>query len=162
MAMTRLSASVEVNAHLDDVWTFASDWRHWDDWWDSASGFRPTTELTRGNGTRYAYRAWVAGLTLNLEAEIHDFIEKVGWRAVGTKGLPHRTQWVFEKLNGRTRLTYILEYSLPIPVLGALLDRMLMRPGWQRRLEASLGNLKRRFEAGEETRANTGARGAGA
>ncbi len=84
----------------------------------------------------------------NPTGEIHDFVEKVGWRAVGTKGLPHRTQWVFVKLNGKTRLTYILEYSLPIPVLGVLLDRMLMRPGWQRRLEASLGNLKRRFEGG--------------
>jgi uncharacterized membrane protein len=90
------------------------------------------------------------GLTLNLEAEIHDFVEKVGWRAVGTRGVPHRTQWVFERTDGRTRLTYILQYRLPIPVLGALLDRMLMRPGWQRRLETSLGNLKRHFEAGQD------------
>jgi hypothetical protein len=64
---------------------------------------------------------------------------------------------VFEKLNGGTRLSYILEYSLPIPVVGALLDRMLMRPGWQRRLEASLGNLKRHFEAGKEPQAIAGA-----
>jgi hypothetical protein len=48
MPMTRLTASVEVNAPLEDVWTFASDWRHWDNWRDGVSGFRPTTELTRG------------------------------------------------------------------------------------------------------------------
>jgi len=158
MSMTRLTATVDISASLDSVWTYASDWRYWDDWWDSASGFRPTTELTRGNGTRYAYRAWVAGLTLNLEAEIYDFVEKVGWRAVGTKGLPHRTQWVFEGRNKGTRLTYILEYSLPIPLVGEILDKMLMRPGWQRRLDTSLGNLKRRFEGRQETPANPGGR----
>jgi len=48
-------------------------WRRWDNWWEGVSGFRPTTEVTRGNGTRYAYRAWVAGVTLSLETEIHDF-----------------------------------------------------------------------------------------
>jgi hypothetical protein len=157
MSMTRVAASVDIKASLESVWAYASDWRYWDEWWDSASGFRPTTQATRGNGARYAYRAWVAGLTLNLEAEIHDFVEKVGWRAVGTKGVPHRTQWVFETAGGMTRLTYILEYSLPVPVLGGLLDRMLMRSGWQRRLEASLGNLKRHFEAGQETALRAGA-----
>ena len=148
MPTTRLIASVEVNAPRDDVWAFASDWHHWDSWWAGVSGVRPTTECTRGNGTRYAYRAWIAGLTLNLETEIHDFVEKTGWRGVVTKGPPHGTQWLFEDLGTTTRLTYTLEYSLPIPVLGPLLDALLMRPGWQRRLDTSLRNLKLHFEAG--------------
>ena len=162
MPMTRLIASVEVNAPLDDVWAFASDWHHWDNWWDGVSGFRPTTALTRGNGTRYAYRAWIAGLTLNLETEIHDFVEKVGWRGVVTKGPPHRTQWVFEAMGTTTRLTYTLEYSVPVPVLGPLLDLLLMRPGWQRRLETSLHNLKQHFEAAPDRPSGDGEQVAGA
>jgi len=150
MPMTRITASVEVKAPLDDVWAFASDWRHWDSWWEGVSGFRPTTERTRGDGTRYAYRAWIAGLTLNLETEIYDFVEKAGWRGLVTKGPPHRTQWAFEDLGATTRLTYSLEYSLPVPVLGPLLDSLLMRPGWQRRLETSLQNLKHHFEVGPQ------------
>jgi len=65
MSMTRLAATVEINAPLDSAWTYASHWRYWDEWWDSASGLRPTTELTRC-GSRYVYRAWTAGLQLNL------------------------------------------------------------------------------------------------
>ena len=146
MSMTRVEASVEVNAPLQDVFAFASDWRRWDDWWEGVSGFHPTTEITRGNGTRYAYKAWIAGLALNLETEIHDFVENVGWRGMVTRGVPHRTQWVFEGKGKATRLTYILEYSLPVPVLGPLADSLLMRPGWRRRLERSLRNLKIHFE----------------
>jgi hypothetical protein len=144
--MTRIEASVDIPAPVAEVFAFASDWQRWGEWWEGVSAFRPTTETTRGNGTRYAYKSWIAGLTLNLETEIHDFVENVGWRGRATKGPPHTTQWVFEAKGEATRLTYILEYRLPVPVLGGLLDSLLMRPGWRRRLEKSLQNLKLYFE----------------
>lgn len=65
MSLTRLAETVEISAPLDSDRTCASDWRYCDEWWDSASGFRPTTELTHSNGTRYAYRARIPGLILN-------------------------------------------------------------------------------------------------
>jgi uncharacterized membrane protein len=147
--MTKVEASVDIGAPLAEVFAYASDWRLWEEWWEGVSDFRPTTEVTRGNGTRYAYKAWISGITLNLEAEIHEFAENVGWRAVGTKGVPHKTQWVFEGRGERTRLTYILDYKLPVPLLGPLLDVLFMRPGWRRRLEKSLQNLKVFFEKRE-------------
>jgi len=148
--MTRVEASVDIQAPLAEVFAYASDWRKWEDWWEGVSDFKPTTELTRGSGTRYAYKAWIAGITLNLETEINEFAENVGWKGIVTKGPPHRTQWIFEGLGDHTRLTYILEYSLPVPVLGSLLDILFMRPGWQRRLEKSLQNLKVFFEKRED------------
>jgi Polyketide cyclase / dehydrase and lipid transport len=144
--MTKVEASVEIPAPLAEVFAYASEWSKWEEWWAGVSDFRPTTKTTRGNGTRYAYKAWIAGITLNLETEIHDFVENGGWRGVVTKGPPHRTQWIFEAKGDNTQLTYILEYELPVPVLGALLDPLLMRPGWRRRLEKSLQNLRLLFE----------------
>lgn len=155
-SMTRIEASVDINAPVEDVFAFASDWRRWEDWWEGVSRFRPTTEVMRGNGTRYAYKAWIAGMTLNLETEIHEFTENVGWRGVATKGPPHRTQWVFEAKGDKTRLTYILEYDLSWPLLGPILDSLLMRPGWQRMLERSLRNLKIHFEGQSGREASEG------
>jgi uncharacterized membrane protein len=146
MNMTRVESSVEINAPITDLFAYASDWRHWEEWWQGVRDFRPTTDVTRGDGTRYAYKAWIAGFTVNLETEIHDFVENGGWRGEVTKGPPHRTRWVFEAMGNRTRFTYILEYSLPVPLLGPLLDSLLMRPGWKRMLDNSLHNLKVRFE----------------
>ena len=31
MSMTRLTATVDISASLDSVWTYACDWRYWDD-----------------------------------------------------------------------------------------------------------------------------------
>jgi hypothetical protein len=144
--MKEIQENVEIDAPLADVFAYASDWRLWEHWWEGVAQFRPTTESMRGNGTRYAYKAWIAGMTLNLETEIHDFAENVGWRGVATKGPPHRTKWVFEAKGDKTRLTYILEYELPWPVIGPLLDALLMRPGWRRMLGQSLQNLRAHFD----------------
>jgi len=150
MSMTRVEASVEIAAPLPEVFAYASDWRKWEEWWLGVSDFRPTTEVTRGNGTRYAYKAWIGGIRMEVETEIHDFVENVGWRGVVTRGTPHTTRWLFEPAGAGTRLTYTLEYRIPVPVVGPLLDALLMRPGWQRRLERSLANLKARFEPPHE------------
>ncbi len=147
--MQKIEKSVEIDAPIVDVFAYASDWRRWEEWWEGVTKFRPTTQVTRGNGARYAYKAWVAGLTVNLETEIRDFEENAGWTGIATKGPPHRTQWVFEEKGQRTRLTYILEYDLSWPVLGPILDFLLMRPGWRRMLEHSLRNLKTQLEGPE-------------
>jgi uncharacterized protein YndB with AHSA1/START domain len=147
MPMTRVEASVEIAAPLPAVFAYASDWRMWEEWWLGVADFRPTTGVTRGNGTRYAYKTWIAGIGMELETEIHDFVENVGWRGVVTRGTPHTTRWVFEPAGTGTRFTYTLEYRVPVPVLGPLLDSLFMRRGWQRRLARSLANLKARLEA---------------
>jgi Polyketide cyclase / dehydrase and lipid transport. len=155
--MTRLTATVEIGAPVEQVWAFASDWRHWDEWWEGASGFRPTTEAARGDGARYAYRTRIAGWAVDVETEIHGFVEKSGWYGVATQGPPHRTQWLFEARGPVTRFTYRLEYGLPVPLIGPLADALLVRPAWQRWLEASLRNLKRHFE-GQPASGGAGAR----
>lgn len=144
MAVTRVESSVEIAAPVEAVFAFASDWRTWEEWWVGVSGFRPTTGVTRGNGARYAYRARVAGVAVEVETEVHDFVENAGWRGVGTRGMPHAARWVFEPAGAGTRFTYVLEYRLPVPLLGPLLDALLLRPGWRRRLDRSLANLQAR------------------
>lgn len=144
--MTRVEATIDISAPIADVFEYASDWRRWEEWWQGVFDFTPTTEITRGSGARYAYKAWVPGIRYNLEIEIGNFEENVGWTGTSTKGPPARTQWIFERRDNLTRLTYILEYKLPVPVLGKILDVLLMRPGWQSRMNKSLQNLKIHFE----------------
>jgi hypothetical protein len=101
-------------------------------------GFRPTTEITRGDGERYAYKTRVVGIGYNVETEIHDFTENVGWTGIGVNGPPRRTQWVFEEHDSQTRFTFIMKYSFPMSLLGLLLDSLLVRSGWRRNLGKSL------------------------
>ncbi len=143
--MTKIEESVIVDAPVDAVFGYASDWRRWSDWFDGLSGVRPTSEMTRGSGARYSYSVRVMGLPAIVETEIYDFVEGRGWTGVGTRGLPHRTHWLFEAQGQSTRFTYTLEYRLPVPVLGAALDALVLKREWRGILRRSLSNVRGHF-----------------
>ena len=145
--MSRIEGSVIVNAAVGEVFGFVSDWQRWSDWFEGVSDFRTAGDVVRGNGARYSYRARMLGIPAKVETEIHDFIENKGWIGIGTRGLPHKTQWVFEAQGDSTKFTYILEYRLPVPLLGALLDSLLVRREWRRIIDKSLQNLHAHFSS---------------
>ena len=144
--MTRIEASILVPAPLEEVFQYASDWQRWSDWFEGVSDFRPTTDKVRCDGARYAYKAHLLGLRMSVETEIKNFVEGRGWEGVARKGMPHRTEWRFESGGAHTHFTYVLEYQIPVPVVGSLLDRFFMKRQWRRLIAASLGNLRRHFE----------------
>lgn len=146
MKMTRIEKSVIIKKPVDEVFAYASDWKKWSDWFVGVSDVRPTTETKKGNGTRYAYKAKMVGLRVQVETEIHNFTVNRGWIGKATRGMPHQTQWIFETYQGDTKFTYVLEYKIPLPLLGNLIDKLLLKPQWISILEKSLKNLKRNLQ----------------
>jgi uncharacterized membrane protein len=144
--MTRIERSVDIDAPVEDVFAFASDWKNWTKFFVGVSDFGVTTETQRGNGARYLYKASLMGMKAMVETEIHDFVENERWTGIATRGIPHKTHWLFKPVDGGTHFTYILEYRLPIPLIGGLLNCLFLRPQWEKILEKSLANLKERME----------------
>jgi uncharacterized membrane protein len=149
MKMTRLEASVEISRSIRDVFEYASDWRHWEEWREGLSGLRPTTKIEKGNNARYAYATSIGGLKFNLETEIHYFKENVGWQGIVSNGFPHKMNWLFENNINKTKLTYVLEYSPPWFLIGPLLNFFILKSSLQRMLEKTLNNLKLHFEGSQ-------------
>jgi len=150
--MTRIEASTIIPGAPDEVFRYASDWQKWDEWFEGVSDFQPTTEIVRGNGARYAYKARLLWFEARVETEITEFVEGRGWKGIARKGMPHTTYWSFEAVDDHTRFTYALEYRIPIPVVGGLLDVAFLRKHWRRIITMSLGNLRRHFETREAGR----------
>ena len=143
--MTRIESCVQIPAPVNDVFPYVSDYRKWEEWFEGVSDFKPTTNTTKGNGTRYAYKAKMMGLSVNVETEIFDYIENRGWKGKATKGMPHTTLWIFEPEDNGTKFTYSLEYEINIPLIGNWLDNKFMKPQWERIIGNSLENLKKMF-----------------
>ena len=142
MKMTKVEASIEINKPVKEVFTYASDWKHWDEWREGVSDLKPTSEIKKGNNARYAYKAHVGGLKFHLETEIHYYKENLGWQGIVNKGLPHKMQWLFKNKVSKTNVTYIIEYSPPWFLIGPLLNFFVLKPNWQRMLKKTLNNLK--------------------
>jgi len=145
--MIRVELSVVIPAPLPEVFAYASDWRKWDEWYVGVSDFLSVNETTQGNGAQYAYKARLACFSATVVTEIIDYAENVGWKGIGRRGMRHATYWHFEAVGDQTRFTHTVEGQVPIPVLGALIDAVLLRPQWHRIVADSLANLRRHFEA---------------
>jgi len=143
--MTRIEKSIIINKPVEAVFNYASDWEKWSDWFEGVSDFKPTTETKKGNGARYAYKAKMMGLKVNVETEIRNFVENQGWTGKGTKGVPSHTEWIFEKVDKGTQFTYVLEYKLPFPPISSLFNKYIMKPQWNRIIEKSLRDLNHKF-----------------
>jgi len=144
--MTTIERAIEIDAPVEKVFQFASDWNTWPEFFEGVSDFKPTTEIRRGNGSRFTYRAKLLGMRTHVETEIREFIENEGWTGISVKGVKCQSRWIFKRLNKRTEFKYILSYRLPMPIIGCILDGLLVRPEWKRIIENSLKNLKKQME----------------
>lgn len=145
--MSRIEGTIVVPAPLARVFEYASDWRRWPEWFEGVSRFEPVTSVIRGNGARFTYQARILGISIGVETEIRDFVEGRGWRGVGPQGT---TEWKFEAIDEQTRFSYSLEYRLPVPIVGPLIDAWLLRRQWRGLVQRSLANLRRHFEKPRE------------
>lgn len=145
--MTEINRSVKINAPLDKVFEYSSDYRHWSEFFEGVSDVKPITETTRGNGTKFIYKVKVLGMSVPVGTEIHEFKENEGWRGKSFKGMEHSTQWIFKNSNGDTEFTYNLNYDFPWYFGGNMINKMFAQPEWVRIIENSLQNVKRIIEA---------------
>jgi len=145
--MTEINRSVKINAPLNKVFEYTSDYRNWSEFFEGVSDVKPITDSTRGDGAKFIYKVKVLGMSVTVGTELHEFKENEGWRGKSFKGMEHSTQWIFKNSNSVTELTYILKYSFPWYFGGKLIDKMFATSEWIKIIENSLQNVKRIMEA---------------
>jgi len=116
-------------------------------WQGGVHKWTPLSEGPLGDGFRVSYIARMLGVGFHIEMEVQNFVRHEGWVAVSRKGPSAEGRWRSVSDDGTTSFTYGLSYDLPPPVLGPLMDKLLMRRLWSRVIERSLANLKRAIES---------------
>ena len=145
--MTLIAQSIKIDAPVEKVFQFAADYQNWEAFFVGVSDARSTTEKTWGDGSRFVYKAIIMGIPMPVGTEIHSFVENKGWRGKSFKGVEHRTHWIFERVDAGTEFTFAVDYRMPVPVLGDILDRLIVKREWEGIVEGSLQNLKELMEA---------------
>lgn len=144
--MARIEKSVEIEAPVEKVFAFVTDWQNMSRFMQRTYGWRPISERTRGDGVRVAHRQKGLGREFAYECKTSDFVENAGFTLTSFKGPKARSQWTFERLDDRTKVTLIAEYSVPVPILGGILDALLVGRMAETMFDKSLQNLKALLE----------------
>ena len=137
-----IKKTIVINATPEEVFNFTGDWRNLPKYQTGIKNWQPTTEDTRGEGARFSYTTNELGMEFDIETEIIEVTlnEERVWKTVS--GADIEAKYLFESQNGKTKTTYILDYNLPIPIIGNILDVLLVRESRELWVENMLQNLK--------------------
>ncbi|MEF8822724.1 MAG: SRPBCC family protein [Desulfohalobiaceae bacterium] len=146
LELGKINKSIVIDASPKEVFSFTGDWKNLPEYQKGIENWQPTTENTRGEGAKFSYTTNELGIEFDIETKIVDVTlnEERVWRTVS--GADIEAKYLFEPQNGRTKTTYILDYNLPIPIIGNILDVLLVRESRELWVENTLQNLKKLIE----------------
>jgi uncharacterized membrane protein len=144
--MIEIKRSIHIEAPVEKVFQYASDYRKWPEYYEGISEIKAITETTRGDGAKFVYKAKVMGMKVTVGTEFQQFKENEGWIGKSFKGVDHQTTWNFKESGGGTEFTHGLNSTLPWYMGGRVFEKNFLEPEWINMIEKSLQNLKRVME----------------
>ena len=143
--MARVEKTITINAPVEKVFDYIDQPTNLPEIWPSLMEIKDVQTLPNGGHTdRWVYK--MAGM--RFEGTTEGIEHVTNQRIVSkTKGGVASTQtWVFQPEAGGTKVTFEVEYNIPIPVLGKLAEAIVVKMN-DREGDSILANLKTRMEA---------------
>lgn len=143
-AVAVVRKAVEIQAPPERVFTYVNEPTTMADWLPSMVGVQGV--IGSGLGQQYEWTYKMAGLLLKGQSTVVEIVpnQRAVHQSIGTIG----SIWTFtvEAHGAETGLTVEVEYTVPLPVLGKLAEKLAVRRD-ARDLEAALVNVKETLEA---------------
>ena len=143
--MAKVEKTITINAPVEKVFDYIDQPTNLPEIWPSLMEIKDVQTLPNGGHTdRWVYK--MAGM--RFEGTTEGIEHVTNQRIVSkTKGGVKSTQtWVFQPEAGGTKVTFEVEYNIPIPVLGKLAEAIVVKMN-EREGDSILANLKTRMEA---------------
>ena len=142
--MIKAGSSITINAPVKKIFDYLSEPTNQPEVWPSLMEIKDVQRLPDGKTkSRWVYK--MAGIRLEGTSE---GVESVANQRIvnKTKGGVESTQtWTFQPEAGGTKVTFEVEYTVPIPVLGKLAEAIIVKMN-EHEGEVILANLKSRME----------------
>lgn len=142
--MAKGEATITIGAPVEKIYNYIYEGTNLPEIWPSLVEITDMQQLPDGSSSnRFVYK--MAGIRLEGTSQ---GIEAVpNQRIVSkTKGAVESTQtWLFKPEGEKTEVTFKVEYTIPIPVLGKLAEAVVVKIN-QHEGQAIMANLKARME----------------
>jgi len=142
--MPRLERSVTVNAPVEKVFSYVTDAKNMPEW---LPGMVEVTDIVRtdqGVGSHYRWTYKMMGIPFHGENKTLEYLPNERLVLENT-GIPSTWTWQFTPQDGGTRIDLAVEYSIPVPVLGKMAERIVTRQN-EREADLAMANIKARLE----------------
>jgi uncharacterized membrane protein len=142
--MTKVEKTITVNAPAEKIYNYVGKVENLPEIWPSLVEVMDVESLPNGgNRNRWAYK--MAGMRLEGSSEDTERVpnERIVSKTKG--GIESIQTWTFQPEGGGTKVSFVVEYNVPVPVLGKLAEVIIVKMN-DREADTLLANLKLRME----------------
>ena len=143
--MERISRSTTVHARVEDVFHFLEDKTHFPEFWPSMMDVSDVHDLPNG-GKSYHWTYKMAGLRIEGDSEEIEIVPNQKLVRKNEKGIESTVTWLMDGHGDDTDLTFEVEYEVPVPVLGRLAEKVVVKLN-EHEADAVIDNIKTQLEA---------------
>jgi len=143
--MAKIEKTITINAPVEKVFGYSSEPTNLPEFWPSLVEVSDVQQFPNGgNSFRWVYK--MAGMRFEGTSEDTEYVANQRTVTKSKGGIESTHTWTFQPEDGGTRMTVQVEYTVPIPLLGKLVEAVIVKLN-ENEAELLLANLKARMEA---------------
>jgi coenzyme Q-binding protein COQ10 len=141
--MAKVERSITINAPVDKVFAYVADPANEMEWLPGNTDVRDITG--QGVGQRWGYTYKMLGLSFKGEDEVLEYTPNQRYVTKSMGGMVSTWTWTFSPEDSGTRLNVVVEYTIPVPVLGKVGEKLALGQ-IEREADLAAANIKARLE----------------
>ena len=141
--MAELEKSVTINTPVGRVFSYITNPMNQLEYTPGMTEVRDI--VGEGVGQRFRWTYKMMGIPLKGESEVTEYVANQRYVEKSKGGIDSTWTWTFKPEAERTLLNLVVEYTIPIPVLGKIGERLVMRQN-EREADVALAYVKDKLE----------------
>ncbi len=141
--MPKINNSINISAPVEKIFAYLSDPMNTPEWFVGMTEVTDVSGSGVGQHSRWTYS--MIGIPFHGDSKITEYVPNERLVSKQEGGLTSIITWTFAPHEGETKLDMDIDYTIPVPVLGKLAEKVVFKRN-QREAEMSLQNLKERLE----------------
>jgi uncharacterized membrane protein len=141
--MAKIERSITINAPVEKVFAYIDDPMSNPEWLPSLMEVRDV--VGQGTGTHFRWTYKMVGLRLQGESTATEYIPNRRIVTQSKGGAVSTWTWTFEPHDGGAKANLVVEYTVPVPVLGKVAEALVLKQN-EREIDLAMANIKARME----------------
>ena len=142
--MARIERSITINAPVEKVFTYITDPKNE---LETVPGITDIRDIKgQGVGQRYSWTYKMMGISLKGKSEVIEYEPNERYITNSTGGIISTWIWTVRPKGDGTQLNLVVEYTIPVPVIGKVGERLVLRQN-EREADLAMATLKDRLES---------------
>ena len=141
--MAKIERSITISDTVDKVFAYITDLANEMEYIPSVTDVRNITGHRVGQRCGWTYK--MMGIPLKGNAEVTEYMPNQRYVLKTNGGILSTWTWTFKAESHKTRLNVVVEYRIPVPVLGKLGDAIVQQLN-EREADLAMANIKERME----------------